>query len=210
MPKIIIDFDYTLFDADKFKDALYKAVEPFMIEKTRKFWDDAKYDIQYKLAFYDYKEHLEKIVDKENIKEAEKAVEKIIKQADRFLYDDALDFFKKYKKYEFYIVSFGVDGFQKNKIKATGLDKKAKVIITRGEKVKHFKKIIKGTPRQKRGSAMAEEPAIFIDDKGSEIDMIKEKYPKVVCYWMRRPGGKFINSPCEKFDHKINNLKIKL
>ncbi|MFH1781417.1 MAG: hypothetical protein ABH835_02275 [Patescibacteria group bacterium] len=199
MPKIIIDFDYTLFDADKFKDALYKAVEPFMIEKSRKSWDQSKDEIQYKLAFYDYKEHLKKIVDKENLKDAEKAVEKVIKKSDKFLYDDALDFFKKYKKYEIYIVSFGVDGFQKNKIAATGLDKKAKVIITRGEKVKHFKKIIKGTG-----------PAVFIDDKGSEIDMIKEEYPKVVCYWMRRPRGKFINSPCEKFDHKINNLKIKL
>ena len=199
MPKILLDFDYTLFDVEKFKDALYKAMRPFMENKSRKFWQEEKHKIQSKKKGYDPKKHLALIIPKENRKKAEKAVEKIIKQAKNYLYPDTLGFFKKYKNYDLHIVTFGFDKFQKEKIKATGLDKLAKVTITKGRKAPYFKKILKG-----------KQPVVFIDDKGNEIDAAKIRYPRVVCYWMRRPGGKFLDMPCKKYDHKITNLKIKL
>ena len=199
MPKIILDFDYTLFDVDKFKDAMYRAVRPYLIKKTRKFWDDEKHAIQDKLAFYDHKAHIKNIVEPQDVKKAEAEVNKVIKNSKKYLYKDTLDFIKKYKKHKIYIVSFGVDGFQKEKIKATGIDKKAKVIITRGKKYPYFKKIVKKN-----------EVGIFIEDKGSEIDMVKKNYPEIVCYWMRRKNGRFRNDPCKNCDYKINNLKIKI
>ncbi|MBU0731413.1 hypothetical protein KKC88_00865 [Patescibacteria group bacterium] len=200
MPKILLDFDYTLFDVEKFKDALYKAMRPYMENKSHKFWQEEKRKVQSERKGYDPKKHIALIVpDKKDRKKAEAAVEKTIKTAKKYLYKDTDWFFKKYKDYDLHIVTFGFDKFQKEKIKATGLDKLAKVTITKGRKAPYFNKILKG-----------KQPVVFIDDKGDEIDAAKTRYPRVVCYWMRRPGGKFLDMPCRKYDHKITNLKIKL
>ena len=123
MPKILLDFDYTLFDVEKFKDALYKAMRPYMENKSRKFWQEEKRKIQSKKKGYDPKKHIALIIpDKKDRKKAEKAVEKTIKTAKKYLYKDTDWFFKKYKDYDLHIITFGFDKFQKEKIKATGLD----------------------------------------------------------------------------------------
>lgn len=200
MSKIFLDFDYTLFDVEKFKDALYKAMCPYMDNKSKKFWQDEKRKIQGKRKGYDPKKHIALVVSKKDRRKAELAVNKTIKQAKKYLYPDTLEFFRKNKKNDLHIITFGFDKFQKEKIRATGLDKLAKVTITKGRKAAYFKNLFK------KGS----KEFIFIDDKGNEIDAAKTRHPKMVCYWMRRPGGKFLKMPCKKYDYKITNLKINL
>lgn len=200
MPKILLDFDYTLFDVEKFKHALYKAMRPYMENKSKKFWQEEKRKIQGRRKGYDPKKHIALVVpDKKDRGKAEQAVNKTIKEAKKYLYKDTMPFFNIYKNYDLHIVTFGFDKFQKEKIKATGLDKLAEVTITSGRKAPHFAKILR------RG-----DEAVFIDDKGNEIDAAKARYPRLTCCWMRRPGGKFLEMPCKKYDRKISNLRINL
>ncbi len=201
-PTLILDFDETLFDIPNSKRAYYQAVKPFLIKKTRKFYDQCAQETREKTnGIYIYKNHIKEAVSKDNYADALKAYEKVTSQMKKFLFPDALDFVKKHSKIlNIIVLSTGLRAYQKQKIKNCGIDKYCqKIIIT--EKLKH-KNVVSIIKKFKA-------PYLFIDDKGVEIDAVKKDFPEVTCYWMRRPGAqkKYRDMPCKLFDHKITNLK---
>lgn len=200
MSTILLDFDQTLLDTVSLKKAQFKAIKPFLIEKTEKYTNEQAKKVIKKYKCYTHKKHLQYCVAPENYKDAVKAYEKVINKTKQFLYPDTLNFLKKHqRKYNLVLLSYGDATFQKLKIKLCNFDKYP-TYITQDIKYKEFPKI------KKRFSG----PFYFIEDRGKEIDPFKKKYPEVTMYWMRRHNGEDRNKPCKNFDHKISNLNINL
>lgn len=188
MPKIIIDFDYTLFNTGKFRKDLAKT-----LGLTSAQWLASYNKIKEQYRVYDYKKHLKlfNAVQQKNFIA-------VIKKAKKYLYKDSLSFLNKYsKKYQVIILSKGNKQFQELKIKHSGLNK-YQIIITNQDKLGIMKKLAKKSK------------LIFINDRGQEIDEIKSHLPEVRAIWVKRRGSLYFKEPCKLYDKKISNLIINL
>lgn len=196
MPKIIIlDFDHTLFNAQYFKKDLAKALGLSLLIWEKDYQQNKKI---YKN--YNYKKQIAKFPKKNQQKFLV-----VLKNSRKYLYKDALKFVqqnhedtKGTENTKIIILSKGDPQFQKEKILNTGFDKYAIIKTISGSKIDFFKKI-------KNINNI-----IFINDRGQEIDEIKQIFPAITAIWIRRANGQYKKEPCEKFDKKYNNLIIKL
>lgn len=191
MKPIIIDFDYTLFNAGKFKKALSKSLKNFGIYE--KIWQRT-YRFSKKLNKnneYIPNTHLEILAKKYNCakNDLQKSYDKIISKTNRFFYSDTLATLKKLSKnHKLYLLTFGDIGFQKQKIQSSKIEKYFQKIITTNQ---NKEKIAHDIPDI--------ENAIFINDNPKEIIELKKVYPAAEFIQIVRRGGK-----CKKIDKKEN------
>lgn len=192
---IILDFDYTLFDAKKFKKALAKSLVPFGIdEKTwRITYEQSKFCHGVKKEYLPEK-HLKTLANRFNLdfEKLKSAYLPVIKKTVVFIYPDTILFLEKLKgeKNELYLVTYGNPTWQEQKIKTSGIGK-------------YFKKII-CTDRKKFETTCkipGADEALFINDNPNEIAALKIIHPKADFIQIKRSNGK-------KFALKLKDIKI--
>jgi len=192
---IILDFDYTLFDAKKFKNYLAKSLQIFGVNK--KLWQETYDQIRYrsnKEADYSPKKHLKILAAKTNnqLSDLKTAYDKIINNCAKFLYADSLDFLQKLqaKNLRLILLTFGNPSFQRQKIRASGINKYfKKIFCTNKDKFKVSNQIPNA------------DNALFINDNPDEITKLQKIHPKADFIQIKRPNAK-------KFAVKLKDLKI--
>ena len=130
------------------------------------------------------------------------AIDAIVNELHIFLYQDSVPFLEQAIRsgWEVIIVTFGDQDWQAKKLQALKhyLPTEIKTLISPSKKINHITHLI--TDR-----------VILIDDKAEEIDAIKQAFPKVEAYWMRRSEGKYRDEEPTTSHQTVNSLKqIKL
>ena len=130
--KIIFDFDHVLFSGEKLIHKIQKEFEKEGIKEDL-FWETYE---ESKGGGRDYKPYIQiEILSKKFKFKKENLLshfKKTLKNAKTFLYPDVVPFLEKWqKKAELYLVSYGEEKFQGEKIENTGIKKYfKKVVIT--------------------------------------------------------------------------------
>ena len=196
--KIILDFDKTIFNTslmlDKFLEIFQEAgftEEEFWnnCQKTKEeaggFDQKILIDLFYNSSFFGRKKTQEKM-------------NSVLSKADNFIYSDFADFAGSFNKKDLMLLSYGMTGFQREKIEkskiASALDK---IIITSESKDKSFETI----SQKYRG-----EKLFFIEDDERQIDQVKRKFPKVIALKLERPQKRHPNKKSELTDYVIKDL----
>lgn len=198
MPTLILDFDQTLYDTSGMKRAKFIKLKKYLLKKSLTFYKTTADSVIKKHGMYLLEEHLKAMVKAEHHQAALRIAQHT--PYHKFLYPDVRKFFQRYKKFKIIILTFGDDKFQQEKIQACKFKGVDKVIITLKKKYLEFEKIINKYPA----------PYYFIDDKTSELDLVKKHYPEVIALWMRRANGANRNKPGKEFMYKISNLNLNL
>lgn len=130
--------------------------------------------------------------------EVKKKTDLILDNSKKFVYSDFFDFAKNFNKEDLILLSFAATGAQKIKINNSKITEfLGSVIITRRDKTEDLKPILEKYKGEK---------VFFIDDRTSQIDNIKSKFPEVITMKIKRPQGVDIMTESKLADHIINNL----
>lgn len=199
--KLIFDFDHTLFSTKNFYFAIKKEFVKLGIdeklfretfEESRAGGRDYKPKRQLKLIY--------KIKPWLSIKLLNEYFQKILNKAPRFLYKDTTPFLKRWqKKADLFLLSYGEEKFQKEKITASGIQKYfKKVIITKDiDKSKPFKIVFS------RGNKI-----FFFEDNPIALFAVKKLYKDVATIRVNRGEGKYYKEQGNKnIDFNIKKLK---
>ncbi|PIS42514.1 MAG: hypothetical protein COT24_03020 [Candidatus Kerfeldbacteria bacterium CG08_land_8_20_14_0_20_40_16] len=196
--KIILDFDYTLFNAQDFKQALRDRFSLFGISSEQ--FDDSYFTIKQQLGYYNYNKHLKMLAQNNKINENDLILsfQEIVDSAREFLYPDSLFFLKTIKNIPdafIYLLTFGQDKLQQSKIEASGIKKYFDKIIDTTNSKMDLLKIDRNVS-----------DIVIINDRGKEIDEIKQQLPPVKAIWLRRPYSLYFNEGCRQKDFEASTL----
>jgi FMN phosphatase YigB (HAD superfamily) len=200
--KIVLDFDHTLFDTEKFKQALQDRMAMFGVTV-----DQFNYNyriVKEQSGYYNYREHLRLLSQADELDENDLLLSfnEIISSANEFLFPDTLEFLEALKLMsdaELYLLTFGQDEFQQAKVEASGIkDFFREVADTIESKLLYFD--------QNKDL----QNAVFIDNRGKTIDQIKSKYPKITAVWIKRENTPYDDEVCELADYQTASLTTAL
>ncbi|MFA6525514.1 MAG: hypothetical protein WCT33_04590 [Patescibacteria group bacterium] len=200
--KIVLDFDHTLFDTEKFKQALQDRLAMFGV--TGDQFNSNYRIVKERSGYYNYREHLKLLAQAEELDENDLLLSfnEIVNSANEFLFPDTLDFLKALKlipKSELYLLTFGQDEFQQAKVEASSIKLYFREVIdTIESKLLYFD----------QNNEM--QSAIFLDNRGKTIDQIKTKYPNISAIWIKRENTPYDNEDCDRADYQANSLTAAL
>ena len=121
-----------------------------------------------------------------------------MEKIDGFVYSDFISFAESFNKKDLILLSCGGISFQKEKIeKSKIIPFFNEIIITPKDKVENFKSISQKYKNEK---------IFFIDDKASQIDLVKKEFPKVIALKMERPQGRHTDTKSELADYVVNDF----
>jgi FMN phosphatase YigB (HAD superfamily) len=127
---------------------------------------------------------------------------KLLKNTDKYIFKDGINFIEKMKKEQLYVVSYGDDKFQKKKIINSGIRHYfKKIMIAEDTKAVAIKKVLK--KRKLENS----EALIFIDDREKFLRDIKKSYPGMVTFLFGRPEGRYKDKLSRYCDFEVGNFK---
>ncbi len=198
--RIVLDFDHTLYSTKSLYEAIKAAfgnlgVDEKLFQQTFQLSKGTGRD--YKPA-----RQIRMISKKIGVKEVrlQKEFNKILKISPKFFYPDTIEFLKKHqKKDEFFMLSYGEEKFQKQKVDSAKINKYFKKIkITRDiGKSKPFKVFLSKS-----------DSVLFVEDNPQALFEVKKAYPQVITARIRRGEGKYIAAPDNKYiDFQIKNLQ---
>ena len=198
--RIVLDFDHTLYSTKSLYEAIKAAfgnlgVDEKLFQQTFQLSKGTGRD--YKPA-----RQIRMISKKIGVKEVrlQKEFNKILKISPKFFYPDTIEFLKKHqKKDEFFMLSYGEEKFQKQKVDSAKINKYFKKIkITRDiGKSKPFKVFLSKS-----------DSVLFVEDNPQALFEVKKVYPRVVTVRIRRGEGKYAEAPNNKYiDFQIKNLQ---
>jgi len=196
--KIVIDFDDTIFDTYLFVQEIighfkrvgftseeFKEIYKKSKEKMKDFDQKTVVDLFFKL----------KPFDKEYVVEE---IDSLIERSEEFIFPDFKKFANERLRKELILLSFGLTDFQKRKIDNSNVKNFFdKIYITDKDKVVNIEHIYRSNP---------EDLVVFIDDKATEIDKVKEKFPDIITIKMERPRGGHVKIKSEKTDYIAKNF----
>ncbi|MBR4110456.1 MAG: HAD family hydrolase [Clostridia bacterium] len=170
-----LDFDYTLFNTYEFRNELYKILESNNCNR-----DALKLTIEegnHKLI--NIREKFKELSKRKNIpiENFIKPLEELYNNCEKYIYDDSIEFLKylKQQNHKLYILTWGEKEYQKEKVKASKLEKYVDEVIYT-EKLKYNLEI-----QYKEG--------IFIDDSVRDLKGLHAKKAKNV-FRIKRVNGK--------------------
>ena len=182
---IFLDFDDTLFDVKKFKREL------FWIFHTMGFSLDSvevSYRESIKLNYlsgivYSPKWHFRILCEKHHVRVNMSMYKKIEDFLDNdfshYVFDDAVGFLQYFHKEHRYILSFGDDDFQRQKIRQSGIERLfSHIYITQGEKYETIARVCEDKREQ----------IYFLDDSEKMISSVKNRLPWVTTLLVSRFG----------------------
>ncbi|MDP3954114.1 MAG: NIF family HAD-type phosphatase [bacterium] len=163
MPKLVLDFDRTLFDTWQFTTAMK---EIFKVYGSINIPITASYD---KYGNFIIDNHLALVPTKAKRKKVKAHIRKLFDDAGRFVFQDAWDFLEStYQDNELVLLTQGETQYQCRKVYLalddhTNLFKK--IIIAENSKTSYFREISEANPRHE---------IFFIDDKSAQLEAAKK------------------------------------
>lgn len=172
--KLIVDFDDVLFDAASLKQLAFKVLTEIGVTNGEELYTSKREFIQP----FSLKQFLLLVCnEKEKGEDVERLYELIMKDCPSFVNGEMVSVLKEIGKESCFIVTQSEEGYQKDKIKRTGLqDLVEEVVIVSSTK----KEVIESLCNR-----FSKEEVIFVDDKRKffdDIDMEKCKNLKTVLY----------------------------
>jgi FMN phosphatase YigB (HAD superfamily) len=198
--RIVLDFDHTLYSTKSLYEAIKAVfgklgVDGELFQQTFQLSKGTGRD--YKPA-----RQIKLIAKQIGIEEIvlQKEFNKILKISPKFLYPDAIEFLKKHQKEDkLFMLSYGEENFQKQKVDSAKVNKYFKKIkITRDiGKSKPFKIFLS-----------KKEPILFVEDNPQALLEVKKAHPQAITARIKRGEGKYAEAPDNKYiDFKIKNFQ---
>ena len=198
--RIVLDFDHTLYSTKSLYEAIKAVfgklgVDGELFQQTFQLSKGTGRD--YKPA-----RQIRLIAKQIGIEESklQKEFNKILKISPKFFYTDTIEFLKKHQKEDkLFMLSYGEEKFQKQKVDSVKIKKYFKRIkITRDiGKAKPFKMFLS-----------KKEPILFVEDNPQALLEVKKAYPRVITARIRRGEGKYAEAPDNKYiDFQVKNLQ---
>lgn len=204
--KIILDFDDVIFNTRRFNHDYRRAF--FVRGIPENVFNDCYHQLSTSgrpgRKLYDPQKHFKAlgcqlVIEERKLKEI---LNKFIKTADKYLFPDAINFLKKFKKKDLYLVSYGKKGYQDLKISRARVKKYfKKVAILDGAKSRAVAQIIKS---EKIGK---DEQIFFLDDRADWVGDVKKRYPRVITFLVKRREGRYDDKKNKHCDFEVKNLK---
>ena len=196
--KIVLDFDDTIFNTHQLMQEVLAVFNNLGFQEEQ-FWDAYK-ECRKRVGDFD-KEILINLLSELKSFDKEKVgteIDSIISKSRNFVYHDFFDFVSGFDKKDLILLSFGATDFQRTKIENSGIIPYfEKVIITSDDKTIDLESIFKKS---------ANEKMFFIEDKGGQIDKVKEKLPQIIVMKMERSQGGHINTESKLADYIVKDL----
>ena len=198
--RIVLDFDHTLYSSK----SLYEAIKAAFgsLGASEDIFQQTFQLSKGKGMDYKPSRQMRFIARQTGVAEAklQKAFDKVLKISPNFLYPDSIPFLKKYcKTAEIFMLSYGEEKFQRQKIDSARINKYFKIIkVTRDiGKSKSFKLFAK------KG-----EKIIFVEDNPQALLEAKKICPEAIAVRMRRGEGKYAETPDnDQIDFQIENFQ---
>lgn len=195
--KLFIDFDKTLFDTSQVKERLVRIFSQLGFSQSE---IEQTYIAEFLDGKFDPEGQARRLhkIRPFNIEVAELKIKSMIFDANKLLYSDTTDFLDDInrKKYEVDLLTYGDEGFQRRKVKHSGIiDKFDNIYITNIEKQIYLKTLVKPN-----------EYFIVIDDRGDALQKISEKFPKSFMILIVRNIDNILGQESFK-GTKVRNLK---
>lgn len=197
--RIIIDFDYTLYNVEALRCEMIRvALEHANV--TAELFRSAEQQVKQELGFYEPTRHAALLVQDMGVRQRMvDAWMAVVDDGRTFLYPDVMDFLERYHEEDTVLLSFGHEGWQRRKIDGAGIvDLVDHVVITSQPKATIFPTLI------------VPDALVMVNDRGSELDALKQVHPSAVAVWVRRPGDPYADEPCHSADREITDLNIDL
>ncbi|HOW60822.1 MAG TPA: hypothetical protein P5548_03555 [Candidatus Moranbacteria bacterium] len=207
--KVFIDFDDVLFNTKKFIEDIEVIFQKHGISKNI-FYET--YQSEDKISktnygnMFSYSPSLQFKKIKKKIKIDTKQLEKdfnvLVKNTKKYIFKDVDKFLNKMGKKDIFILSFGTNNFQKEKIKNSGIEKYFNkiIVVAYAEKSRAIGKII----------GKSRESFYFIDDRVSFLEEVKNKYHFSKTFLIRRKEGRYGDKKNKYCDFSANNLRTVL
>ena len=199
--KIIFDLDHTLYSTKKLYNTFVEAFKELGLNEKlfHKTFEEAKRGED----LYNKERHFNLIVEYEpsiSHESLEQKWREVLDGSIGFLYPDVFPVLERLKeKYSLYILSYGMENVQKDKIEGSNIKGLFKEIyITRDiGKTSILEKILK-----------EKEKAVFIDDNIEVLSKVRRNFPDVVVVRINRGEGRYKEYPDNsEFDFSIKNLE---
>lgn len=173
MRTIIIDLDHTLLDNTSFKVALAAS-----LHLTPAQWSEAYEQFVKDNGMFNAVDFLRGVSTEDKT-----AFEAVIHKIGHFLYPDSLPFLQEASAagYAIILVTFGNIIWQKHKLANLHLPAHVQTIATDTNKVSQLAEYMQSD-------------TLVIDDNAKELEAIKQHWPDVTAYWMKRDNGKYRNT----------------
>lgn len=195
---IILDFDHTLFDTSRFINDLEDAFEAVGISKT--YFQKQRSELKKNQKVFDFNKMAVTLQNKIAI-DPHKIVENILKKNGKnYIFSDVNSFIQNHKNnFDFMILTQGDQNLQTKKLKYSGFEK-FPALITMSSKIEPLANLVNEYDQ-----------VYFIDDRATHIDEVKERFPNVITFLIKRPEdsvyGKNDQSAL-KADLKIQDLNF--
>lgn len=184
--KIIFDFDHTVFNTLSMHEDIIVAMETLGVseEKYQRVYEDVTYWKMFNVdAFANRLERLFAVSSEDVVQ----ALSKITDRSELYVYDDVKDNAKELISagHEMYLLSWGDEEWEKNKIDNSGISSYFKKVVTVSKvKVGYLGEWCCGNTG-----------IVLINDKPAELKVIKEMHSNFNLIRLKRPGGKFSDQP---------------
>ncbi len=201
--KVFVDFDDVLFNTGAFVVHLKSIFADFGIseELFTETYNALRTTAHGGNFCYHFDKHVAKIREHKAVDEAALigALEVALKNTEAFVFADSIDFlrFLTERGHDVRVISFGDQGFQTNKIQASGITPFVhQVIVTNEDKEVAMSHVLGDST----------EPAYFFDDRVFFLESVKKTFPQVVCVLVQRPEGRFQDTRTLLCDERITTL----
>lgn len=201
--RVFVDFDDVLFNTGAFVAHLKNIFADFGINEAL-FSEtyEAMRTVDHGGNFcYRFDKHVAKIREYKAIDEQALvgALEAALKNTEAFVFTDSKEFLQFLTKHghDVRVLSFGDQGFQTNKIQASGITPFVhEVIVTNEDKEVAMSHVLGDST----------DPAYFFDDRVFFLESVKKAFPQVITVLVQRPEGRFQDTRTPLCDERVATL----
>lgn len=194
--RIVVDFDYTVFNTEAMRRQFIKTLRPFGISELA--YRAAERELKAK-KMYDIEHHLDALATGQLRHMLGEHIHEVLFHADEFLFPDVSGFLERHQAHQITLLSFGFPAWQQRKIDGSGLLKFVDDIIVTDKPKADMLRL--WSP---------DEEIVVVNDRGTEIDAMKQLRPQTRAVWVRRAATPYQNEPCEQADSEVTDLSFTL
>jgi FMN phosphatase YigB (HAD superfamily) len=201
--KVFVDFDDVLFNTGAFVAHLKSIFADFGIneELFTKTYEAMRTAAHGGNFCYRFDKHVAKIREHKAVDEAALigALEAALKNTEAFVFADSKEFlrFLTERGHDVRVLSFGDQGFQTNKIQASGIELLVnEIIVTNEDKETAIGHVL----------GESTDPAYFFDDRVFFLESVKKVFPQVTTVLVQRSEGRFRDTRTLLCDQRVATL----
>lgn len=204
--KIFVDFDDVLFNTKRFREDLIKVFIDHGV--SREIFKQYYYGFpkEYKgRAFkkYNVTRHLRALKKVAGIKisKTRNDVYDFIKSSGKYVFSDTVEFLRKFRKNELYLISLSKTDFQRTKIKYSGLERFfVKIIIVDEVKSGAVRSLIT------ENGIKCERGLFFLDDRVKQVNAVKKACRYITTILVKRKEGRYRDKKSKYCDYQVKSL----